>query len=170
MAESVKDAFLEQEQAAAARVAEHDTAVERTRVVDAIARRAGLEEINDPEPLVRRLDRLSRYFAREQLPMSAAEMPTRPAEEVIAQAIERAATDADPTMAGVADAAAAAAESDAEARVQDAGALAPERGIEHRAGIVLEAIIGSQDYVGIRYLEAGVAAARAVCRVHIRDT
>jgi endonuclease G len=169
MAETVKDAFLEQVRAAAARIAEHDTAAARTRVVDAIARRAGLEEFNDPERLARRLDRLSRYFAREQVPMTPDEVPTRPAEEVIARAIDRAATDADATMSGAADVAAAAAESDAEARAGGAETLVPERGIEHRAGVVLEAIIGSQDYVGIRYLEAGVAAARAVCRVHIRD-
>jgi endonuclease G, mitochondrial len=36
-------------------------------------------------------------------------------------------------------------------------------------GKVLEKIIGTPDFVGIRYLDAGVAAARAVGRVNIRD-
>ncbi|MGW6376991.1 DNA/RNA non-specific endonuclease [Rhodococcus sp. NPDC055112] len=35
--------------------------------------------------------------------------------------------------------------------------------------IVLEKIINTADFVGVRYLDAGVAASRAVCRVVIRD-
>ena len=37
------------------------------------------------------------------------------------------------------------------------------------AGAVLEAVINRPDFLDIRFLEAGVAAARAVCRVVIRD-
>ena len=36
-------------------------------------------------------------------------------------------------------------------------------------GKLLEKIINTADFVGARYLDAGVAAARAVCRVNIRD-
>jgi endonuclease G len=36
-------------------------------------------------------------------------------------------------------------------------------------GIVLEAIIDTPDFVGVRYLEQGVVAGRAVCRIDIRD-
>jgi endonuclease G len=40
---------------------------------------------------------------------------------------------------------------------------------ERDRGVVLEKIIGTADFVGVRYLDAGVAAARAVGRVNIRD-
>jgi endonuclease G len=40
---------------------------------------------------------------------------------------------------------------------------------EQDRGVVLEKIIGTADFVGVRYLDAGVAAARAVGRVNIRD-
>jgi endonuclease G len=40
---------------------------------------------------------------------------------------------------------------------------------EQGRGVVLEKIIGTADFVGVRYLDAGVAAARAVGRVNIRD-
>lgn len=36
-------------------------------------------------------------------------------------------------------------------------------------GAVLEAIIDTPDFVGVRYLEQGVVAGRAVCRIDIRD-
>src|SRR5262249_40919033 len=36
-------------------------------------------------------------------------------------------------------------------------------------GTVLEAIIDTPDFVGVRYLEQGVVAGRAVCRIDIRD-
>ncbi|MFD4267995.1 DNA/RNA non-specific endonuclease [Rhodococcus sp. NPDC058481] len=35
--------------------------------------------------------------------------------------------------------------------------------------VVLEKIINTADFVGVRYLDAGVAAARSICRVVIRD-
>jgi endonuclease G len=46
-----------------------------------------------------------------------------------------------------------------------AGLTAPQRGV----GVVLEKVINEANFIDIRYLEAGVAAARAVCRVHIAD-
>src|SRR5215213_7211398 len=96
--EQFDQALAQQEQAAAARCAAPETGLERERVVAAIDRRAGLEEFNAPDRMARRLDRLTRYAAGEPVPMSASEMPTRPAEEVIAASIERAATRADPTV------------------------------------------------------------------------
>src|SRR5690349_15133007 len=36
-------------------------------------------------------------------------------------------------------------------------------------GRVLEKILGTADFVGVRYLDAGVAAARSIGRVNIRD-
>ena len=168
MAVMPEEASFEQEQDAAARMADPRNAEPRKRAVAAIASGAGLEEFNSPERLARRLDRLSKYFAGEQVPTSVEQMPQKPADEVIASALERAATKADPTVSPVSEIAAAAAESEP-APAAGAEAGAPEPGLEHRAGVVLEAIIGTRDYVGIRYLEAGVAASRAVCRVNIRD-
>jgi endonuclease G, mitochondrial len=37
------------------------------------------------------------------------------------------------------------------------------------AGAILERVIGTEDFVGVRYLQAGVVAGRAVARVSIRD-
>jgi endonuclease G, mitochondrial len=37
------------------------------------------------------------------------------------------------------------------------------------AGAILEQIINTPDFIDIRYLEGGVAAARAVCRIDVRD-
>ncbi|WP_027502784.1 DNA/RNA non-specific endonuclease [Rhodococcus sp. UNC363MFTsu5.1] len=41
--------------------------------------------------------------------------------------------------------------------------------VDGSAEVVLEKIINTADFVGVRYLDAGVAASRAVCRVVIRD-
>lgn len=42
-------------------------------------------------------------------------------------------------------------------------------GARQAAGAVLERVIGTEDFVGVRYLEAGVVAAHAVGRVDVRD-
>jgi len=52
------------------------------------------------------------------------------------------------------------------AAVTEEGAAVDARS---RAGVALETIIGEQNFLDIRYLEAGVAAARAVCRIEVRD-
>jgi len=46
---------------------------------------------------------------------------------------------------------------------------ATESAVESAAGVMLERVINSADFVDIRYLEAGVAAARAVGRINIRN-
>jgi endonuclease G len=48
-------------------------------------------------------------------------------------------------------------------------ALVAQSGSDERAGTLLERLIGGNDLVGINYLELGVACARSVCRVHLRD-
>ena len=51
--------------------------------------------------------------------------------------------------------------------MQEASSASERR--RRRAGKLLEKIINTADFVGVRYLDAGVAAARAVGRVNIRD-
>ncbi len=47
--------------------------------------------------------------------------------------------------------------------------LVAQTGTDERASTLLERLIGGNDLVGINYLEFGMACARSVCRVHLRD-
>ena len=129
-----------QTQAAAERFQRH--ASERREKLEALRSPGGVAQVNDPARVARRLDRLSRYYAGEDLPATPGETPRAEPEEVLAAALER-------------------GHLPARAMVPDQRLAAP--------GTVLERIINTPDFVDIRYLEAGVAAARAVCRVRIRD-
>src|SRR3954451_6939617 len=141
-----------QSEAAAQRFA--DRAAERRRNIDLVQSPGGVSLADSPERVAKRLDRLSRYYAGEPLPTSpAAEAPAQP-ELITAAALERAADAVAP--AGVADAATRAMADGPPADV-------------HAAGELLEKIILTPDFVGVRYLDAGVLAARAVSRVDIRD-
>lgn len=117
-------------------------AVERQENLEALRSPGGLAQVNDPERVARRLDRLSRYYAGEDLPATPGESPRAQPGEVLAVALERGHL--------------------------PPRAVAPE---QHAAApeVVLERIINTPDFVDIRYLEGGAAAARAVCRVRIRD-
>lgn len=115
---------------------------ERHKKLEALQSPGGLAQVNDSDRLAWRLDRLSRYYAREDLPVTPAETARAEPEAVLAAVLERGHL---PARAVAAD----------------------ER--ETSPGVVLERIINTPDFVDIRYLEAGVAAARAVCRVRIRD-
>jgi len=98
---------------------------------------------DSPERVAKRLDRLTRYLVGDDLPVARSDAPQAPLSEVIAAAVERA-----PARASVAEAVGSP---------------------EERAGVILERIIETEDFLDIRYLEAGLAAARAVCRISIRD-
>jgi endonuclease G, mitochondrial len=156
------DAPFEQEverqtRAANRRFEEH--AAERQANIEALDR-GQLAEVNTPEELARRLDRITRYYAGDPLPTSAAQIPaaeSAPA-EVIESALER-------VVAAPSEAAPGAATEAAELAADMQGAASEA----DRAGVVLEKIINTNDFVGIRYLEEGVAASRAVCRVDVRD-
>lgn len=113
---------------------------ERLETIAVLAQPGGIAFADTPERVAKRADRLMRYYAGEELPQRPADVPVAAPEELLANALERAPI---PTEAS-----------------------APE---EERAGVVLEAIINTRDFVDIRYLESGVSAARAVCRVLIRD-
>src|SRR5215211_6149650 len=47
--------------------------------------------------------------------------------------------------------------------------LSRRHGRERAPAAMIEKVINTADFVGIRYLDAGVAAARAIGRVNIRD-
>ena len=103
--------------------------------------RGDLTAADSPERVAKRLDRLSRYYAGEELPTAPTPVPAD-TERLTLSALRRA------SHLGLAP--------------------EPEAADPARAGVVLEKIINTEDFVDIRYLEAGVAAARAVGRVLIR--
>lgn len=140
-----------------------ERAATRRSAIEAVRRPGGLAAANPPERLAWRLDRLTRYYTGEQVPITPAQMPEVEPTELIERALERA-TLAAPRSARANDAHAAGAEV-----VADAAAASTGRDASERAGVVLERIINTADFVDVRYLEAGAAAARAVCRVNIRD-
>ncbi len=167
MSEPFEDARRGQEEAAKRRSDER--AAHRRSNIDALARPGGLAEVNTAEELARRLDRVTRYYAGESLPTTAAQVPAAASapEQVIEAALERAATSTTEAAPGVASEA-------ADVAAEVVPGMEPATGTdlaasEVRAGIVLEKIINTADFVGIRYLEEGVAASRAVCRIDIRD-
>ena len=98
---------------------------------EALATSGNLAELNPPELVARRLDRVTRFRAGDELPPTTpAEAPERLAEK----AVERAPVP---------------------------NSTPPET--------LLEAIVNTADFVGTRYLDAGVAAARAVGRILVKD-
>jgi endonuclease G, mitochondrial len=108
----------------------------------------GLAQADTLERVATRVDRLSKYVTGEPLPraVKASAAAADPA-AVIDAAVRRAA----PKL-GAAGQAALNAATPADA-----------------AGLILEAIVNTVDFVGVRYLEAGTLAAQAVARVDVRD-
>jgi V8-like Glu-specific endopeptidase len=162
--------FEEGQQAQAQLAAERFLArtPERVENVQALAKPGGIASVNTAAEVARRLDRVTRYLAGEQLPTSAGRVPAAAPADVIDTALERAVESTDTAVGPVAQVAKDAAEA---VTTSESGAVGDLGGAadEERAGVVLEKIIGTADFVGIRYLEGGVAASRAVCRIVIRD-
>jgi endonuclease G, mitochondrial len=131
----------EQTEAAAARFAAR--AEERRAKVASLKQPGGIARADTSERVAKRIDRLARYYAREPLPATPEETPTAEPEEALRDAVVR-------QMPTLVDAA------------------TPEVSLAEPA-VFLEKVILTTDFVDIRYLEGGVAAARAVCRVLIRD-
>jgi endonuclease G, mitochondrial len=98
---------------------------------EAIASSSSLADINPPELVAHRLDRITRYYAGDELPETT---PTEAPDRLAEKAVERAPVP---------------------------NSTPPEK--------LLEAIVNTPDFVGTRYLDAGVAAARAVGRILIKD-
>ena len=99
-----------------------------------------------PERIAKRVDRLSRYYAGEELPATPQDVPRAAPGAIIDAARERL------VDSGTIEVAEAAAEGEAPG-----------------GEIALERIINTDDFVDVRYLEAGARAARAVARVRIAD-
>jgi endonuclease G len=138
----------QERQTAAATARVHDRSEQRRRQIEVLRDpAAGPAQADSPQRVATRIDRLSRYVAGElPPPVGKASSATDP-DALIAEAVRRAAP-----VLGEAGRAALDAPTAAGA-----------------AGRVLEAIVNTVDFVGVRYLEAGVLAARAVGRVDVRD-
>ena len=144
-----RPARLEQDrQTAAATERVRDRSEQRRHQVEVLRDPSGgPAQADSPQRVATRIDRLSRYLAGEMPPpVGKASAATDP-DALIAAAVRRAA----PALGELGRAALTAPTA--------AGA----------AGRVLEAIVNTVDFVGVRYLEAGVLAARAVGRVDVRD-
>jgi len=124
--------ILEEGQKAAMQSRVAERVVPRLEHEEALKSPSSLAEANTPERIAQRLDRITRYRAGDVMPETT---PAVPADQLVAQAIDR------------------AKEVDDSATRED----------------LLEAIINTPDFVGCRYLDEGVAAARAVARVVIKD-
>jgi endonuclease G len=122
---------LEEQQIEALRRRMAERAEPRLEHEETIASASSLAEVNSPELVARRLDRITRYYAGDALPETT---PTDAPDELAQKAVERAPVP---------------------------NSTPPEQ--------LLEAIINTPDFVGTRYLDAGVAAARAVGRILIKD-
>jgi endonuclease G len=112
----------------------------RAKRIGRLRKPGGIALADEPERVAARLDRLSRYWARAPRPTASADVPRASTESVLAKAFGRGHAWGEPSDTSLA-----------------------------RAGVVLEAIIGTPDFVGIDYLETGVIASRAVGRVNVRD-
>jgi endonuclease G, mitochondrial len=112
----------------------------RARQIARLRKPGGIGLADEPDRVAARLDRLSRYWARAPRPATAAEVPRGATGEVLATAFERGHAWGRPPKASLAS-----------------------------AGVVLERVIGTPDFVGINYLETGIVASRAVGRVNVRD-
>ena len=123
--------FLEGQQNEALRRRVAERAEPRLEHEEKIASAASLAEANPPELVARRLDRITRFRAGDELPTTT---PAEAPEQLAEKAVERAPVP---------------------------NSTPPEK--------LLEAIVNTPDFVGCRYLDAGVAAARAVGRILVKD-
>jgi endonuclease G, mitochondrial len=142
VAASYEDALRAQVEAAAARVnARTEGRAENVERIET----GGIAAANTPDRLTKRLDRLSRYYAGDRLPATPEEARVAEPEAVLASFRKRRfSREAPPAVV--------------EAAVEPGD-----------TGKVLERIINTSDFLDIRYLEGGVAAARAVGRIDVRD-
>jgi hypothetical protein len=139
---SFDSARREQQQAAVQRFAAQ--AARRQTNIEALRRSGGLAEVNTAEELARRLDRVTRYYAGEELPTSAGQLPGPSApEKVIELALDRAATSA--TAAAPAESREAAEAVAAVIPGREPATEAEQAESKERAGIVLEKIINTAD-------------------------
>jgi endonuclease G len=140
------DAAQYQHAAAERRVHQRDT--QRRKQEREIEQPGGLGQADSLERVATRIDRLSRIVADpRRRPLTTPKATKADAGAVIDAAIER----LGPRLGS--------------AGVEALAAATPQ----DKAGIVLERIINTMDFVGVRYLSVGERAARAVARVDVRD-
>jgi endonuclease G len=140
------DAAQYQHAAAERRVRQRDT--QRRKQEREIEQPGGLGQADTLERVAPRIDRLSRIVADpRRRPLTTPKATKADAGAVIDAAIER----LGPRLGS--------------AGVEALAAATPQ----DKAGIVLERIINTMDFVGVRYLSVGERAARAVARVDVRD-
>jgi endonuclease G, mitochondrial len=126
-----------QAEKAAARIEERTD--ERAANIKMLEEPGGIARANSPARIAARVDRLSKHWARAPRPTKAGEVPMDNPDQVLSTALSR-------------------------GSAWDGG---PEGDPLQNAGDALELIIGTPDFVGINYLETGVAASRAVGRVNV---
>jgi len=131
----------DQDAAAAQRVL--DRTAERDEKIEILSHENGIARADDPLRIAKRLDRLARYHCNDVLPRMPSDIPDREPEALLSSAARRVAE----------------------------SPLVPAVSIEtaNRPDIVLEKVINVNDFLEIRYLDAGTRAARAVGRITIRD-
>lgn len=139
--ESIQSELAGQQEAkATARIEER--AEQRAANIKLLEEPGGIARANSPERIAARVDRLSKHWARAPRPTKAGEVPMDDPDQVLSTALSR-------------------------GSAWDRG---PEGDLLQNAGDALELIIGTPDFVGINYLETGVAASRAVGRVNVIES
>ena len=134
---------MESDQNAAAARRILDQAADRAEKIGILDTVGGIARADDPERIAKRMDRLARYHLNDELPQTPGDIPDAGAAEMLGSAARRLAE----------------------------SPLVPEVGLEtaERPDVVLEKVINVNDFLEIRYLDAGARAARAVGRITIRD-
>lgn len=126
-----------QQELAAVRVAERDA--DRRRSEEVLETSGGMMRADTPRRVAARVARVGRHLAGED-PDAGAPAPATDSDAEVEREIDR--------MAGA------------------LGPLRPDIGREP-PGVILESVIGTADFLDVRYLDRGAAAARAVGRVLI---
>ena len=134
---------MESDQNAAAAKRVLDRTAERTEKIGILSESGGIGRADDPARIAKRLDRLARYHLNDELPRTSGDIPDEEPEALLRTAARRVAES--PLVSGV--------------------------GVEtgDQPEVVLEKVINVNDFLEIRYLDAGTRAARAVGRIIIRD-
>ena len=107
----------------------------------------GIANADTPERVAQRAERLRQHYTGEPGPLDPREMPRGAPRDIMSRAVGEVERALGPAVADV--------------------ALA---GVKREPEAILERIINSNDLVGVRYLESGSVAARAVGRVQIDDS
>ncbi len=112
-------------------------------MIGILSESGGIGRADDPARIAKRLDRLARYHLNDELPRTPSDIPDEEPAALLRTAARRIAESTLVSAVGV------------------------ETGDQPE--VVLEKVINVNDFLEIRYLDAGTRAARAVGRITIRD-